>query len=200
MRHSDTQLIPLEAIERRIHVFRGSKVMLDKDLAELYQVPTKRLNEQVKRNVDRFPLDFMFQLNEEEASILRSQNATSKPGSGGRRYLPYVFTEHGALMLASVLTSKIAVDVSIQIVRAFVRLRELITSHKELARKLAALEHEYDEHFKVIFEVLNQLTGPTEEPDRPPIGLQFWFSVYISGVENCRRCLSASSIGHDALA
>ena len=105
MRHSDTQLIPLEAIEHRIHVVRGLKVMLDKDLAELYQVPTKRLNEQVKRNVDRFPLDFMFQLNEEEASILRSQNATSKPGSGGRRYLPYVFTEHGALMLASVLTS-----------------------------------------------------------------------------------------------
>jgi len=172
MRHSATQLIPLEAIEHRIHVVRGLKVMLDKDLAELYQVPTKRLNEQVKRNVDRFPLDFMFQLNEEEASILRSQNATSKPGSGGRRYLPYVFTEHGALMLASVLTSTIAVDVSIQIVRAFVRLRELITSHKELARKLAALEHEYDERFKVIFDVLNELTGPSEEPDLPPIGFK----------------------------
>jgi len=170
MQHSDAQLIPLEAIEHRIHVVRGLKVMLDKDLAELYQVPTKRLNEQVKRNIDRFPLDFMFQLSEEEAAALRSHSATSNTGRGGRRYLPYVFTEHGALMLASVLTSKIAVDVSIQIVRAFVHLRELITSHKELARKLEALEHEYDARFKVIFEVLNQLTGPSEEPDRPPIG------------------------------
>ena len=172
MQHSDAQLIPLEAIEHRIHVVRGLKVMLDKDLAELYQVPTKRLNEQVKRNIDRFPLDFMFQLSEEEAAALRSRSATSNTGRGGRRYLPYVFTEHGALMLASVLTSKIAVDVSIQIVRAFVHLRELITSHKELARKLEALEHEYDARFKVIFEVLNQLTGPSEEPDRPPIGFR----------------------------
>ena len=171
MQYSDTQLIPLEAIEHRIHVVRGLKVMLDKDLAKLYQVPTKRLNEQVKRNIDRFPLDFMFQLSEKEALALRSHSATSKTGRGGRRYLPYVFTEHGALMLASVLTSTIAVDVSIQIVRAFVRLRELITSHKELARKLEALEHEYDERFKVIFDVLNQLTGPSEEPDRPPLAL-----------------------------
>jgi hypothetical protein len=114
MQYSDTQLIPLEAIEHRIHVVRGLKVMLDKDLAELYQVPTKRLNEQVKRNIDRFPLDFMFQLSEKEAFALRSISATKKTGRGGRRYLPYVFTEHGALMLASVLTSTIAVDVSIQ--------------------------------------------------------------------------------------
>src|SRR6266481_258544 len=113
MQQSDTQLIPLEAIEHRIHVVRGLKVMLDKDLAKLYQVPTKRLNEQVKRNIDRFPLDFMFQLSEKEALALRSHSATSKTGRGGRRYLPYVFTEHGALMLASVLTSTIAVDVSI---------------------------------------------------------------------------------------
>jgi len=133
---------------------------------------TRQIEAKALRNVDRFPLDFMFQRNEEEASILRSQNATSKPGSGGRRYLPYVFTEHGALMLASVLTSTIAVDVSIQIVQAFVRLRELITSHKELARKLAALGHEYDERFKVIFDALNELTGPPEEPDRPPIGFK----------------------------
>ena len=172
MQHSDTQLILLEAIEHRIHAVRGLKVMLDRDLAESYEVPTKRLNEQVKRNIDRRRLDFMFPLSEEEAVALRSHSGTSNTGRGGRPYLPYVFAEHGALILASVLTSKIAVDVSIQIVRAFVRLRELITSHKELARKLAALEHECDERFKVICELLNQLTGPSEEPDRPPIGFR----------------------------
>src|SRR6267143_272084 len=102
MQHSDIQLVPLEAIEHRIHVVRGLKVTLDRDLAELYEVRTKRLNEQVKRNIDRFPLDFMFQLSEEEAVDLRSHSATSNTGRGGRRYLPYVFTEHGALMLASV--------------------------------------------------------------------------------------------------
>jgi predicted DNA binding protein len=170
MQRSGAHLITVEAIENRIHVVRGLKVMLDRDLATLYQVSTKRLNEQVKRNIDRFPPDFMFQLTDKEAVALRSQSATSKTGRGGRRYLPYVFTEHGALMLASVLNSAIAVDISIQIVRAFVRLRELIASHKELAHKLEELEREYDARFKVVFEVLDQLMGPAEEFDRPPIG------------------------------
>src|SRR5436190_2210883 len=124
-------IIPSDRIERQIYFFRGHKVMLDTDLA-LYGVSTKRLNEQVKRNRDRFPEDFMFQLTEEEAITLRSQIATSNK-RGGRRTLPYVFTEHGAVMLASVLNNPIAVRASVQVVRAFVRLREMLATHKELA-------------------------------------------------------------------
>jgi phage regulator Rha-like protein len=163
-------LIPLEVIERRIYFIRTRKVMLDGDLAELYGVRTKRLNEQVKRNIDRFPADFMFRLNQEESDRLRSQFATSKHGRGGRRYQPYVFTEHGALMLASVLNSEKAIQASIQIVRAFVRLRELLATHQELARKLAEMEKKYNAEFKAIFEVIQQLTEPPEEPERKPIG------------------------------
>jgi phage regulator Rha-like protein len=163
-------LIPLEVIERRIYFIRTHKVMLDSDLAELYGVTTKRLNEQVKRNIDRFPADFMFQLNQEESDRLRSQFATSKHGRGGRRYQPYVFTEHGALMLASVLNSEKAIQASIQIVRAFVRLRELLATHRELARKLAEMEKKYNAEFKAIFEVIQQLTEPPEERERKPIG------------------------------
>ena len=157
-------LIPLEIIERRIYFIRTHKVMLDSDLAELYGVTTKRLNEQVKRNIDRFPTDFMFRLNQEESDRLRSQFATSK------HYQPYVFTEHGALMLASVLNSEKAIQASIQIVRAFVRLRELLATHEELARKLAEMEKKYNAEFKAIFEVIQQLTEPPEEPERKPIG------------------------------
>src|SRR6266849_4862314 len=163
-------LIPLEIIERRIYFIRTHKVMLDSDLAELYGVTTKRLNEQVKRNIHRFPADFMFQLNQAESNRLRSQFATSKYGRGGRRYQPYVFTEHGALMLASVLNSEKAIQASIQIVRAFVRLRELLATHQELARKLAEMEKRYNAEFKAIFEVIQQLTEPPEEPERKPIG------------------------------
>jgi phage regulator Rha-like protein len=163
-------LIPLEIIERRIYFIRTHKVMLDSDLAELYGVTTKRLNEQVKRNIDRFPTDFMFRLNQEESDRLRSQFATSKHGRGGRRYQPYVFTEHGALMLASVLNSEKAIQASIQIVRAFVRLREMLATHQELARKLAEMEKKYNAEFKAIFEVIQQLTEPPEEPERKPIG------------------------------
>src|SRR5207253_5810717 len=151
------------------YFIRTHKVMLDSDLAELYGVRTKRLNEQVKRNIDRFPADFMFRLNQEESDRLRSQFATSKHGSGGRRYQPYAFTEHGALMLASVLNSEKAIQACIQIVRAFVRLRELLATHQELARKLAEMEKKYNAEFKAIFEVIQQLTEP---PERKPIGLQ----------------------------
>jgi len=126
--------VPLEVIERRIYVIRGQKVMLDNDLAELYQVPTFRLNEAVKRNLDRFSEDFMFQLTSGEAQSLTSQIAMSKPtGRGGRRTLPYAFTEHGVAMLSSVLNSQRAVQMNILIIRAFVKLRELLATHKALA-------------------------------------------------------------------
>jgi len=163
-------LVPLEVIERRIYLMREHKVMLDSDLAELYEVTTKRLNEQVKRNRGRFPADFMFQLNLDESRHLRSQIATSKTGRGGRRYQPYVFTEHGALMLASVLNSEAAIHASIQIVRTFIRLRELLATHRELARKLEQMEKKYDSQFKAIFEVIEQLMESPEDPERKPIG------------------------------
>ena len=127
--------------------------MLDADLASLYCVETKRLVEAVKRNIQRFPEDFMFQLTKEESAILRSQFATSSQW-GGRRYPPYAFTEHGILMLSSVLRSQRAIEVNIQIMRTFVRLREMLASHEKLARKLAALERKYDEQFKVVFDAI----------------------------------------------
>lgn len=136
-------LVPVERIERAILAIRGEKVMLDTDLAELYGVETKVLNQSVKRNAVRFPIDFRFQLTAEEAervNRLRSQYVTSKGGRGGRRYLPYAFTEHGALMLAYVLNSESATQTSVQVVRAFVRLRQMLASNAELARKLEALE------------------------------------------------------------
>src|ERR1700730_9806367 len=124
--------VPVELVERRIYLIRGQKVMLDADLAELYQVETKTLNRQVKRNADRFPEDFMFQLTAEEAESLRYQIGTSNEGRGGRRYLPYAFTEHGVAMLSSVLKSPRAVQMNILIIRAFVKLRELLANHKDL--------------------------------------------------------------------
>src|SRR4030065_1303489 len=134
----DKSLIPVERIERAILLIRGHKVMLGYDLAELYGVTTKRLNEQVRRNLSRFPEDFMFQLAESETHLLRSQFATSKKGRGGRRYPPYAFTEHGVAMLSSVLNSERAIKVNIEIMRTFGRLREMVASHKDLARKLEA--------------------------------------------------------------
>ena len=145
-----------EHIELRILRIRGLNVLLDSDLAELYGVETKRLNEQVKRNKDRFPADFVFQLNREEARALRSHLATSK-GRGGRRYAPYVFTEHGALMAANVLNSKRAIEVSVHIVRAFVKLREVLATHDEPRHKLLQLEQKYDEQFKVVFDAIRKL-------------------------------------------
>jgi len=160
-------LIPAEVIERKIYLIRGHKVMLDGDLAELYGVATKRLNEQVRRNLRRFPSDFMFQLSSKEAESLRSQFATSK--RGGRRYLPYAFTEQGVAMLSTVLNSDRAIEVNIQIMRAFVKLREMIASHKELAKRLDELESKYDEQFKVVFDAIRELMTPPE-PKRRRIG------------------------------
>jgi hypothetical protein len=159
--------IPNQLIERRIYLVRDQKVMLDEDLAELYGVPTKRLNEQVTRNLHRFPEDFMLQLTPDEALALRSQNATLKSGRGQhRKYVPRAFTEHGILMLSSVLRSERAVQVNIAIMRAFVRLRELATSHAELTRKLNALEAKYDVQFKVVFDAIRALMDADVKPRR----------------------------------
>ena len=153
--------VSVQFIERRIYLIRGQKVMIDEDLAELYQVETKRLNEQVRRNKRRFPPDFMFQLTEEEAEILRSQFATSRSGHGGRRSLPYVFTEHGVAMLSSVLNSERSIQVNISIMRAFIRLRQLMDSNEELNRKFAAVINKlstHDKYFRVVFDELKKLT------------------------------------------
>jgi len=165
------ELILVEIIERKIYLIRGHKVMLDRDLAELYQVPTRRLNEQVKRNLTRFPADFMFQLSDEEAENLRSQFATSSTSHGGRRYLPYVFTEQGVAMLSSVLNSERAVQVNIAIMRTFVKLRQMLASNAELARKLAAMEKKYDSQFKMVFDAIRELMRPPE-PKKQKIGFQ----------------------------
>jgi ORF6N domain-containing protein len=140
--------------------------MLDADLAILYGVSTKRLNEQVRRNRSRFPDDFMFQLTREEVRSLRSQIATSKQGRGGRRYAPLVFTEQGIAMLSTVLNSERAIQVNIEIMRAFVRLRELVATHKDLARKLEALEKRYDAQFRVVFDAIRELMKPPESKKR----------------------------------
>jgi hypothetical protein len=163
--------VPLEIIERRIYLIREQKVMLDADLAELYQVPTKVFNQAAKRNLERFPSDFMFQLTREETKILRSQIVTSN--WGGRRYLPYAFTEQGVAMLSSVLKSKRAVQVNITIMRAFVRLREILATHRDLARKLEEMEKKYDAQFRVVFEAIRQLMEPT--PAAAPIKQRIGF-------------------------
>ena len=162
MKKSKTSLMQQEAIEGKILLIRSKKVMLDRDLAMLYGVMTKYLKQQVKRNIERFPGDFMFQLTRDEFNNLRSQIATSS--WGGTRYLPYAFTELGVAMLSSVLHSKQAIQVNIQIMRAFTKLREMILSHKELRRKIEAMEKKYDYQFKVVFDAINKLL---EQPEKP---------------------------------
>ena len=157
--------IPEEIIEQRILLIRGHKVMLDRHLAELYGVPTMRLNEAVKRNVKRFPPDFMFQLSRQENEALISQLAISK-GRGGYRKLPYVFTEQGVAMLSSVLNSEQAILVNVAIMRAFVKLRELLATNKDLAKRLDELEKKYDAQFRGVFEAIRQLMAPLEKPKK----------------------------------
>jgi hypothetical protein len=168
---ADKLLVPAERIEHAILVLRGQKVMLDSELAALYEVPVKALNQAVKRNLDRFPEDFMFRLNQEEATSLRSQSVTSKAGRGGRRTEPYAFTEQGVAMLSSVLHSPRAVHVNIEIMRAFVRLRQMLQQNTELARKLAALERKYDGQFKMVFEAIRDLMTPAPK-EKPRIGFR----------------------------
>lgn len=158
-------IVPVERIERSILFLRGEKVMLDADLAALYRVETGALNRAVRRNLDRFPRDFMFQLTTKEFRSLRFHFGISK--RGGRRYLPYAFTEHGVAMLSSVLNSPRAIAVNIEIMRAFVRLRQILSSHVELARKLDALEKKYDSQFKVVFDAIRRLMAPPQTKRRP---------------------------------
>ena len=184
-------VMPIGKIERAILLVRGEKVILDRDLACLYGVTTKRLNEQVKRNIDRFPEDFMVQLTWEEAKAPRSQSATleqeAKDSAGSRsqsatlkrgrniKYRPYAFTEHGAIMAAAVLNSPRAVEVSVYVVRAFVRLRRMLAGHKELAAKLDKLEAQFGKHDRQIVALVNairQLMEPPQQPPRKRIGFQ----------------------------
>jgi len=158
-------LIPVERIEKLIYLIRDHRVMIDSDLAELYGVTTGTLNQALKRNIDRFPEDFAFQLSEEFAALI-SQFVISKTGRGGRRKLPWVFTEQGVAMLSSVLRSKRAVQVNVQIMRAFVRMRQLLSSHKELMEKVQAMEKKYDKQFKTVFQAIYQLMNEEEKPQR----------------------------------
>lgn len=164
----EEKMVSAECIAQRIFFIRGHKVMLDEDLAQLYGVPTGRLNEAVKRNQNRFPKDFMFRLRKQEVAILRSQFAISS--WGGRRYLPLAFTEHGAIMAATVLNSDRAIEMSVNVVRAFIRLREIFIQHKDLAHKLVELESRIGTHDKAIrslFDAIRQLMTPPEKEKRP---------------------------------
>jgi hypothetical protein len=170
-----TAQVRTESIARVIHILQGQKVLFDADLAALYGVPTKRFNEQVKRNLGRFPIDFMFQLSNQEFSNLRSQFATSS--WGGRRKLPYAFTEHGAIMAASILNTPRAIDVSVYVVRAFVQLREVLATHKELAKRLDELESRierklvtHDQALADIIRAIRELRAPPEPKQKRPIG------------------------------
>ena len=165
---AERAVIPIERITRAILLIRRQKVMLDTDLADLYDVDTGALNRAVKRNSGRFPDDFMFQLSLEEAERLRCQFGISN--RGGRRYRPYAFTEQGVAMLSSVLHSERAVRVNIEIMRAFVQLRQMLSSHADLARKLAQVEKKYDAQFKVVFDAIRELMSPPEPPRKRPIG------------------------------
>ena len=169
----DVSLIPAERIEKAILLIRGQKVMLDADLAMLYQVQTKALVQAVKRNLNRFPSDFMFQLSKEELENWRSQIVTSNPGARmGLRRRPYAFTEQGVAMLSSVLHSERAVVVNIEIMRAFVRLRQILATHVELAHKLDELEKRYDAQFKMVFDAIRQLMAPPPDTRKGKIGFR----------------------------
>lgn len=167
----DSLPIPADLIERRIYWIRGEKVMLSPHLAELYGVETRILVQAVKRNADRFPPDFMFQLSAGEFANLKSQIVTSSWG-GPRRARPYAFTEQGVAMLSTVLRSKRAVQVNIEIMRAFVRLRQMLASHADLARKLDALEKKYDAQFRVVFDAIRELMAPEPVPPKRHIGFK----------------------------
>ena len=160
-----TELVPTVDIERSIRLIRGQKVLLDEDLARLYGVAVKQLNQQVRRNLDRFPEDFMFRLDADERANLRSQFVTSSSW-GGRRYEPMAFTEQGVAMLSSVLRSPRAVRVNVEIMRAFVRLRRMLESNAELSRKLDALERKYDGQFRAVFDAIRELMTPARKPGK----------------------------------
>lgn len=165
-----TDLISIEAVAAKILFIRGKRVMLDSDLAMLYQVKTRRINEQVARNRKRFPADFMFQLTDEETNCLRSQNATSN--RGGRRYLPYVFTQEGVAMLSSILNSERAIAVNIQIMRAFAQFRRMLLTNSHLRRKIEEMEKKYDKQFGIVFQAIKQLIEPPPAKEKKIIGFK----------------------------
>ncbi len=174
-RHIGESIVPVERVQSRILLIGGQKVILDSDLAELYGVTTTRLNEQVKRNRARFPRDFMFRLSRQEFDNLKSHSATSSSGWGGRRKLPYAFTEHGAIMAASVLNSDRAVQASIFVVRAFVRLKQMLTPYKELMAKLDQLEKKvktHDRQIVAVVEAIRLLMPPPESRPKEPFGFR----------------------------
>ena len=158
------EIIPREQISRKIYLIRNHKVILDFDLAELYVVKTKTLKQAVRRNIERFPEDFMFILSNQEVKDLRSQIVTSS--WGGSRYSPMAFTEQGIAMLSSVLKSKRAIEVNIAIIRTFVKMREILSSHEELKQKIEEMEAKYDENFQMVFEAIRQLLTEEEKPKR----------------------------------
>ena len=163
---NNSLIVPDEVIMNKIFVIRRQKVMLDNDLSELYGVETKRLKEQVRRNINRFPEDFMFELTREEYQSLRSQNATLKRGQHSK-YIPFAFTEHGVLMLSNVLKSERAIQVSIQIIRIFTKLREMLLTHKDILLKLEKIEKkviDHDEKIRLIFEYLKKMLTQSEKP------------------------------------
>jgi hypothetical protein len=176
---TSSSAIPAERIERRIFLIRGQKVMLSIDLAELYEVETRVLVQAVKRNRERFPDDFMFQLTRPEEANLKSQFVTSSWG-GSRRAAPYAFTEQGVAMLSSVLRSPRAVQVNIAIMRAFVNLREILSSHRELAHRPEEMENKYDVQFRAVFDAIRELMTPPEEPRR-----QIGFGTPDTEIETC---------------
>jgi hypothetical protein len=170
-RFNMTEIMPIERIEKSICLIRGQKVILDRDLAAIYGVPTFRFNEAVKRNLKRFPEDFMFRITHEEVKGLISQNAMSKPGRGGRRTLPYAFTEHGAIMAANLLNSPRAVQMSVFVVRAFIRMRSMMKDKGELSRRLSMLEKELKErldvHETAIISILQRIMDIIDPPELP---------------------------------
>lgn len=166
-RELSTSTERIDRIDRSIRLLRGQRIMLDADLATLYGVPTRALIQAVRRNQERFPADFMFQLAAAELAVLRSQTVISNVGRGGRRYRPYAFTEQGVAMLSSVLRSRRAIRVNVEIMRVFVRLRRMLVSHEELAQKVATLERRYDGQFKVVFDALRKLMSPPDREPRP---------------------------------
>ena len=166
---SQNAIVPTALISQKVFFVRDTRVMLDVDLARLYGVATKNLNKAVKRNASRFPSDFMFQLSPKELHSLAFQSGTSKPGRGGRRYAPYAFTEQGVAMLSSVLRSSRAVQVNVAIMRTFVRLREMLTTHEELRRKIDAMEKRYDARFQAVFETIRRILE-TPIPAKKPFG------------------------------
>ena len=161
-----TRVIPQEIIQSKIFLIRGKKIMFDKDLAELYGVTTGALIQAVKRNIQRFPADFMYQLTQHEFISLKSHFVISK-GRGGTRKLPFAFTEHGILMLSSVLHSERAILVNIEIMRTFTKLREMLASHKKLWQKIETMEKKYDYQFKIVFDAIKKLLDPPEKPKNP---------------------------------